>query len=81
MKYKRILLIKEDKRDTIAVDVDRLLYIGKAEIMVSDSPYSLANIETTGGVLRNKALCLDESYDWVLGRNDLGWLYLIPLKK
>ena len=81
MKYKRILLIKEDKKNFVAIDKDKLLNISEARIMVNSSLCSIANVETEYLALDGKAIKLDKDYDYALGENEYDELFLIILKK
>lgn len=74
------LIIKEKKccdvTEPIEIDKDRLVFIETRKL--SDNPY----VETrTEGAFRGNAICLDNQYDWILGKDDADSIIVVPLRR
>lgn len=73
MAYKKICVVEES--ETEQIPRNRLVEVKNGTPFI-DYPY-VDNIDELSG----KAIYLDECYDWVLGRSEIGSLVCIPLKK
>jgi len=82
MKYPKLRFKSEE---IIEVEDERIVTI-KGEIrrvkpLKEGSREETIAMERIDGVFCNRALWLDDNYDWVIGKDDLGQLVLLCLKK
>ena len=80
MEYSRIK-VSGKKTGDIDVDEDRMLEVTGTITTIKISGKVLYASERTEGNLEGKAIYLDHSFDWVLGKDSEGSICLVPLIK
>jgi hypothetical protein len=88
MKYPKIVIRdrKEDDPSDLIVDSGRLMEIkGGPDIVMESSPNTLlawhADPNAKASMLAGKSLRLNAEFDWIIGRDEYGYPFLVPLFK
>lgn len=84
MKYSRIIVVGKGIReplDDIEIDEDMLKSVSAKSVNMKFGGRYVYIAERTEGKLKGKALYLDAMYDWILGKDNLGGVCLVPLMK